>query len=158
MKKSSSKRSSSVGGSSSRSLVLAAAVALAAGCATGTKPSPATSSNGTDKPAAVVTSDAMAQSLLSSACYDCHSNRESAPWYGTLAPSYWFSAKALKTLNFSAWQSYDARQRKDELTAIVKTVESGEMPPRDYALFVSSARLTTEQRNVIAAWAKGGGE
>ena len=142
-----------------RCLGLAAAVASAslnASCAAGAKPAPSAASE-TAAASSIAASDATTQGLLTTACYDCHSNRESAPWYGTLAPSYWFSGKAVRTLNFSAWQSYDAGKRKDELEAIVKTVESGEMPPRDYALLVSAARLTTEQRGMITRWAKSGG-
>jgi hypothetical protein len=137
--------------SSSMGPAIVAVATLLVGCATATTPGPATSLDTAAMPA-----DTATQSLLASACYDCHSNRESVPWYGTLAPSYWFSGKALKALNFSAWQSYDARQRQEELDAIVKTVDSGEMPPRDYALLVSSARLTTEQRRTISEWAKRG--
>ena len=129
---------------------------LLAGCASTAQPAP-TASMGSATGHAVAASDAMTQSLLSSACYDCHSDRASVPWYGTLAPSYWFSGKAQKALNFSAWGSYDARQRQDELAAIVKTVDSKEMPPRDYTLLVASARLTLEQRQKIEEWAKNGG-
>jgi len=129
---------------------------LLAGCASTAQPAP-TASLSSAAARGVAASDAATQSLLSTACYDCHSDRASVPWYGALAPSYWFSGKAQKALNFSAWASYDARQRADELAAIVKTVDSEEMPPRDYTLLVASARLTSEQRQAIAAWAKSGG-
>ena len=101
----------------------------------------------------VVVSDARVGGALATSCYECHSNRGGAPWHAKLAPSYWFAGSARKALNFSNWQQYNAQQRSDELAAIAKAVNDGDMPPWDYKLFHPSIGLSAENRAAVVKWA-----
>jgi hypothetical protein len=129
---------------------LAVALAVAfGGCA-----SPPQASAPAATPSAAPSDDPQVNALVASACYECHSNEGSAPWYGALAPSYWFAIPARKVLNFSEWSSYDAARREAALQAIAKTVESGEMPPWDYTLLDGSASLSDAQKEAMVRWAE----
>ena len=100
-----------------------------------------------------VSTDPQITTLLAKACYQCHATGGSAPWNAAFAPSFWFAGSARETLDFSAWPSYDAQHRADELSSIAKVVREGEMPPWDYTAFDSSARLTPDEQKIVADWA-----
>jgi hypothetical protein len=100
-----------------------------------------------------VAADPQVRDALERACYDCHSDRGAPTWYAKLAFSYWFSGKARGALDFSAWPEYDAARRTTELAAIAKTVRAGDMPPWDYTLMLSSAKLAPDEKQAIEAWA-----
>ena len=75
------------------------------------------------------------------ACFDCHSNETIWPWYSYVAPASWLAVRDTEEgrsrLNFSEWGS-DRRQAADEIFDVVKY---GEMPPPQYTLIHSDARL-----------------
>jgi hypothetical protein len=102
-----------------------------------------------------VAADPHVRDALERSCYDCHSDRGAPTWYAKLAFSYWFSGRARNTLDFSAWPEYDEARRATELAAIAKTVGDGSMPPWDYTLMLSSAKLTPEDKQAVEAWATG---
>ena len=91
--------------------------------------------------------------ILASACFDCHSEEGRAAWYVKIAPSYWFSRSARENLNFTEWKDYDARRRSDEIEAIGRVVNRGEMPPWDYTVFHPAAELTNAQKDLVSEWA-----
>ncbi len=70
-----------------------------------------------------------------------------------IAPSYWFSRSARENLNFTKWTDYDARRRSDEIEAIGRAVNRGEMPPWDYTVFRPGAELTNAQKDLVSEWA-----
>lgn len=128
-------------------LVLVLAGALAAGCS-------ATRSASLSEPASdAVASDAQVSAALVTSCYECHSNQHTAPWNAKLAPSYWFAGSARETLNFSDWDKYDSQKKSAQLTAIAKTVSSGEMPPWDYKMMHPSGALSVESKAAVVKWA-----
>jgi len=100
-----------------------------------------------------VASDANVERALVTACYGCHSQVGQAPWYGKLAPSYWFAGSAREKLDFSSWAVYDDQRRTQEREAIARTVAAGEMPPRDYTLLDSSAKLSADGKEQVVHWA-----
>jgi Haem-binding domain len=104
-------------------------------------------------PARALASDPHVQGALERACYDCHSDRGAPAWYAKLAFSYWFAGSARKKLDFSAWQGYDASARAAQFRSIEKTVLDGEMPPWDYTLLLSSAKLAPDEKQALARWA-----
>lgn len=96
--------------------------------------------------------------LLKTGCYDCHSNQTEYPWYNNVAPvSYWLAGHVndgKKHLNFSAWDTYEAKRKDHKLEEVVETVKEGEMPLNSYTWTHQGARLTQQQREAITAWAQ----
>ena len=81
------------------------------------------------------------------ACYDCHSNEVTYPWYSNVAPVSWAVQKHVDEgrdeLNFSEWNK---RQEGDEAA---ETVEEGSMPPFYYTLTHPEARLTDAEKQEL---------
>ena len=108
---------------------------------------------GAANPRAAFSSNPEVAQILASSCFDCHSEEGRAAWYVKLAPSYWFAGSARENLNFTDWRDYDAQRRKDEIEAIGRVVNRGEMPPWDYTVFHPSAELTNAQKDLVSEWA-----
>lgn len=89
--------------------------------------------------------------LAKSACFDCHSNETSWPWYSNIAPVSWLVYRDViegrQRLNFSDWQNSRLREPGE----LVGTVSEGEMPPIQYLLMHPNAKLTADQKNQLAA-------
>lgn len=98
------------------------------------------------------------KTILEQSCYDCHSNTTEYPWYNNVAPISFWLADHIKHgkghLNFSEWNTYDAKKKDHKLEEVEEMVSEGEMPLNEYTWTHESARLTDEQRNAIVAWAK----
>ncbi|MBY0274580.1 heme-binding domain-containing protein [Candidatus Binatia bacterium] len=96
------------------------------------------------------------ESALRTACYDCHSNETTWPWYGHVAPVSWLLAYDVSAgreeLNFSSWQNDDARRRQKKQKEIVETLGEGEMPPWYYLAMHPDARRADLQ--LIRRWAE----
>lgn len=96
--------------------------------------------------------------LLKTSCYDCHSNQTEYPWYNAVAPvSYWLADHVNEGkghLNFSAWNTYEAKRKDHKLEEVVEMVEEGEMPLNEYTWTHEGARLTEAQRKAITEWAE----
>src|SRR6188474_3266116 len=76
--------------------------------------------------------------LAQRACFDCHSNETTWPWYSRVAPVSWLVAKDVadgrRHLNFSAWDlAALSRGGKDPAEKIGHEIENGSMPPWYYA-------------------------
>lgn len=101
------------------------------------------------------------RAVLRAACYDCHSNETVWPWYSGIIPAKWLVRNHVregrKHLNFSTWNRYPAETRSDLLEQVVEQVETGQMPLRSYLLLHGDARLSSEARSLLLAWARGGG-
>jgi heme-binding protein len=91
--------------------------------------------------------------ILASSCFDCHSEAGTAAWYVKIAPSYWWSGSARENLNFTAWKDYDEHRRSEEIQAIGRVVNRGEMPPWDYTVFHPAAELSNQQKDLVSEWA-----
>jgi hypothetical protein len=100
------------------------------------------------------------KAALRAACYDCHSNETTWPWYSHVAPVSWLLgydvSEGREELNFSTWQRYDAAKQQKKLKETVETLTDGEMPPWYYSIMHSTARLADKDREVIMAWARQG--
>jgi Haem-binding domain len=96
------------------------------------------------------------QAILKTACYDCHSNNTSYPWYNNIQPVAWWLANHInegkKELNFDEFASYRIRRQYKKLEEINEQVKEGEMPLASYTLIHGDAKLTGEQKRVIANW------
>jgi Haem-binding domain len=95
---------------------------------------------------------------LRRACYDCHSNETSWPWYSRVAPASWLAYRhvnqARARLNFSNWTdyAYDPGTESRKLGEIAKLIKSGTMPPWYYRLMHPRARLTEADRVALLTW------
>lgn len=98
------------------------------------------------------------QLLMKNSCFDCHSNHTVYPWYNNIAPvSYWLADHVndgKKHLNFSVWQTYDTKKKDHKLEEVIETVESGEMPLKEYKWTHEGARLTEAERQAVIEWAE----
>jgi hypothetical protein len=87
--------------------------------------------------------------LAQRACFDCHSNRTNWPWYSVVAPVSWVIQrdvdKGRSQMNFSRW---DLSQR--EARKAPREVLDGEMPLWYYTLAHPEARLSAEEKEVLA--------
>ena len=93
--------------------------------------------------------DQSTRDLAVRACYDCHSNETTWPWYADLAPISWLVQRDVeegrRALNFSEWGT--AGRRAFEAAEIVA---EGEMPPFYYAFMHPGAVLTNAERQALA--------
>lgn len=97
------------------------------------------------------------RALLKTSCYDCHSVETRYPWYSHVAPVSWLVAKDVREgreeLNFSDWTTLARRKKVTRLEDIKEMVLEGDMPMPIYTVMHPDARLTDEQRKLIADWA-----
>jgi hypothetical protein len=97
--------------------------------------------------------------VLERACFDCHSNRTTWPWYSYVAPASWLVThdveEARAEMNFSAWAEIPERRRGKLQGEIWEEVEKGNMPPQKYLLLHPGAKLTEGDRATLRAWAEG---
>ncbi len=96
--------------------------------------------------------------LLKIACYDCHSNQPSYPWYTNVAPVSWWVKHHINEgshhLNFSEYGAYKDKRKNHKLEECIELVEEGEMPLSSYTWMHKEAKLTDEQRLLLVEWFK----
>ncbi|MEO8906115.1 MAG: heme-binding domain-containing protein [Polyangiaceae bacterium] len=89
------------------------------------------------------------RALAVRACFDCHSNQTTWPWYSHVAPASWLVQSDViegrSKLNFSDWN----RPQKGAHKA-AKEVTSGDMPPAAYVPLHPAARLSAAERDRLA--------
>lgn len=90
------------------------------------------------------------ENLLKTACYDCHSNQPSFPWYTNIAPVSWWIKHHINEgqheLNFSEWASYTEKRKNHKLEECIEMIEEGEMPMASYTWMHQEAKLTDAQK------------
>lgn len=96
---------------------------------------------------------AEARAVVKKACYDCHSNETVWPWYANVAPSSWLVQRDVdegrSRLNFSEWAPGSAVVAAALGREIAEVVAAGEMPPFQYRIMHSDARLSDAERQVL---------
>ena len=85
------------------------------------------------------------RALAKRACFDCHSNETTWPWYSHVAPTSWFLQSHVdegrEHLNFSEWNKpYRAAGKAS------REVKSGGMPLSSYLLMHPEARLSDAEK------------
>ena len=97
------------------------------------------------------------QNILYKACYDCHSNNTTYPWYAEVQPAAWWLddhiKEGKKELNFNEFASFRLRRQFHKLEEITEVVKSKEMPLESYTVIHSDADLTQEERETLISWA-----
>lgn len=91
----------------------------------------------------------LTRDLAARACFDCHSNQVTWPWYSNIAPVSWLIQRDVdegrSTLNFSEWK------RPQEGTGdVVEAVLGKSMPPWYFTLLHSNAKLSKLEREQLA--------
>src|SRR5579862_7684844 len=96
-------------------------------------------------------------SLFHRACYDCHSNETTWPWYSRVAPISWLVHRDVvegrRHLNFSEWSALPPEKQARRKKSSAREVQKGTMPLWFYLPLHSAARLSEADRGVIARWA-----
>jgi hypothetical protein len=86
--------------------------------------------------------------LFHRACYDCHSDQTTWPWYSNIAPVSWLVQRDVndgrRHLNFSHWDT-PQRHAKD----VALQVKRGDMPPWFYLPMHPQARLSDEEKQML---------
>ena len=96
-------------------------------------------------------------SVLRRACYDCHSNETTWPWYSRIAPVSWVIARDVNegraALNFSTWNQLSPEKQAEAMKESWEEVAEGKMPTWYYVALHPEARLSPNDRLVLRAWA-----
>jgi hypothetical protein len=106
------------------------------------------------------------QTLLKTACYDCHSNFTKYPWYSNIQPVGWWLKDHIdegkQSLNFSEFSALKPRPggrfstakalQDHKLEEVAEVVEKAEMPLNSYTIIHREAKLTEAQRKMITDW------
>lgn len=91
--------------------------------------------------------------ILKDACYDCHSNTTTYPWYSNVAPISWWLKhhvnEGKEHLNFSEWSDYSKEKQAHKLEEMEEEVKEGEMPLDSYTLTHANAKLSLKQRESL---------
>jgi uncharacterized membrane protein len=96
------------------------------------------------------------QAVLQNACFDCHSNNTSYPWYSNIQPMALIMARHIKNgkekLNFSDFGSNTTRKQISRLKGIANQIKDDEMPIASYKAMHKKANLTKEEKILIIDW------
>jgi hypothetical protein len=83
------------------------------------------------------------------ACFDCHSNPTTWPWYSNVAPVSWLTQRDVDggraVLNFSEWGP------GSDLGEAAEAARDGEMPPWYYKPLHPRARLSSTETDALVA-------
>lgn len=96
------------------------------------------------------------QNILYNACYDCHSNNTTYPWYSKIQPGAWFMASHIKNgkekINLSEFGNNSTRKQISKLKEMSNQVQDDEMPVASYKLMHKNARLTQDEKTLLMNW------
>lgn len=96
--------------------------------------------------------------MLKNACYDCHSQKVRYPWYSYVAPVSFLVARDVNVgrehLDFSNWGDLNKRKQLKVLDEIADEVKGEDMPLPIYPPLHPEAKLSDDDRNIIAQWAE----
>jgi heme-binding protein len=90
------------------------------------------------------------QKLFDDACADCHSDHTSWPLYSNVAPVSWLVQNDVdggrRRMNLSEWD-----KRQPDLAEIQGVIVDGGMPPLQYKVIHGKSRLSSAERQQLAA-------
>ncbi len=90
------------------------------------------------------------RALAKRACFDCHSNETTWPWYSYVAPVSWLVyndvMEGRSRMNFSEWN-----QPQRAAAEASSVLQEGEMPPAIYLPLHPFARLTAAEKQALAS-------
>lgn len=96
--------------------------------------------------------------IITTSCYDCHSNETKYPWYSSIAPASWFLQNHIKEgrkhLNFSTFAMYEPKRQIKKMEECVELIEKHEMPLESYYIGHQDAKITDIQRQELIKYFK----
>lgn len=96
------------------------------------------------------------QTILKLACYDCHSNNTSYPWYAEIQPVAWWLNNHIvdgkRHLNYSEFAKYRIRKQYVKFEETEELVKENAMPLESYTWIHKDAKLSARQKQAIIAW------
>jgi hypothetical protein len=103
--------------------------------------------------ASLVNAEPEISKLIRNACYDCHSNETTYPWYTDVAPiSWWIKGHVdhgREELNFSRWNTYNQERKSHKMEECAEKVEEKDMPLKSYTWLHPPAKLTDAERDKL---------
>ncbi len=94
--------------------------------------------------------------ILTTACYDCHSNTTRYPWYAEIQPAGWWLKRHIddgkNELNFSEFADYSTKRKRQKLETASDEVRDKSMPLPSYLWIHHDARLTPDQSKALMDW------
>lgn len=100
------------------------------------------------------------EEILKVACYDCHSNYTTYPWYSQIQPvAAWMNnhvQEGKNELNFSNFTQRKIAGQNHKFEEIIETVKEHEMPLSSYTWLGlhPKAKLSDDQRKIVIDWAQ----
>jgi len=99
------------------------------------------------------------QTLLKTACYDCHSNNTVYPWYSNVQPVGWWLENHVnggkEKLNFSEFTTLEGKRQFKKLNNVIHEIKDGGMPLDSYLWIHKDAKLSETDKNTLMTWAQG---
>lgn len=96
--------------------------------------------------------------IITTSCYDCHSNESKYPWYSNIAPASWLLQNHIKEgrkhLNFSTFAMYEPKRQIKKMEECVEMIEKHEMPLESYYIGHQDAKITEVQRQDLIKYFK----
>lgn len=93
------------------------------------------------------------------ACFDCHSNETTYPWYSSWAPVSWLVARDIQEgrqrLNFSDINGTQNQVRREGgeggrgENEIARVIQNGDMPPWYYIIQHPTAKLSDQEKQQL---------
>jgi cytochrome c551/c552 len=88
------------------------------------------------------------KALIRRACFDCHSNETTWPWYSNVAPVSWLLQRDVNGgrthLNFTQWDKPQTHAKD-----IAEMVKTGAMPPWFYLPMHPNAKLSEAEKQAL---------
>jgi hypothetical protein len=99
---------------------------------------------------------AKVREILTTSCYDCHSNTTRYPWYAQIQPLGWWLRHHIdegkNELNFSEFADYSPRRKKQKLETASDELRDKAMPLPSYLWIHRDARLSPDQAKALMEW------
>lgn len=97
------------------------------------------------------------RAILQRACQDCHSENTIWPWYAHIPPISWQIhsdvAEGRAFMDLSKWNDYTEGERRGFRVAIGAAIQNHLMPPPKYVWMHRDGRLSSDELELIKAWA-----
>lgn len=98
------------------------------------------------------------ETILTSSCYNCHSNKTNYPWYSNFQPLGWWIQHHVDEgkgeVNFSVFTTYKLKKQIHKLEEVVEMIEEDEMPLCSYTIIHRESELNEEQKKLLINWAQ----